>query len=63
MTSALLHCTMTTKEAAEYLGVSEATMKRWRSVGEGPKFFRLGKKIVRYRQSELDLYVIRGGSE
>ena len=54
MRSALLNGAMTTTEAAKYLELSEATLKRWRSQGLGPKFFRLGQRKVRYRQDDLD---------
>lgn len=63
MTSALLHRTMNTAAAAEYLDVSEATLKRWRQAGEGPKFIRLGKKLIKYRQSDLDHWILKGGTE
>ena len=54
MRSALLNGAMTTTEAAKYLELSEATLKRWRSKGTGPKYFRLGQRKVRYRQEDLD---------
>ena len=54
MTSALLSGTMTTLEAASYLGVSIGTMKRWRSEGGGPAFIALGERIIRYRSVDLD---------
>ena len=58
MTSALLSGTMNTVQAAEYLSVSEATMKRWRSNGTGPEYIRLGERIIKYRQTDLDRWLI-----
>ena len=48
-----------TKEAAEYIGVSESTMRYWRHVadGTGPKSFRIGKKLVYYAQEDLDAWL------
>jgi excisionase family DNA binding protein len=44
-----------TWEAAEYLGLSKATLEAWRSRGGGPVFLKLGK-AVRYRQDHLDAF-------
>jgi predicted DNA-binding transcriptional regulator AlpA len=58
MTSALLHGTMNSKDAASYLGVSEATMKRWRQTSSGPEYIRLGERSIKYRKSDLDKYIL-----
>ena len=47
--------TYTTEEAAEYLGLSPATLEAWRFRGEGPAFLKMGK-AVRYRQDHLDSF-------
>ena len=57
MRSALLNGAMTTAEAARYLEMSEATLKRWRSQGIGPDFIRLGMRKIRYRQDDLDRWL------
>ena len=44
-------------EAARYLGVSEAALRLWRSRGEGPRYFRAGGKLVRYRRLEIDAWI------
>lgn len=44
---------MTVSEAAEYLGLAQSTLNKWRCFGGGPKFLKLGKAI-RYRLSDLD---------
>ena len=49
--------TLTVVEAASYLGLAVSTLNKWRSYGGGPRFMRLGRAI-RYRQSELDTYLI-----
>lgn len=47
----------TTKEAAEYTGISESYLAKLRmGIGpvEGPKFSRIGLRSVRYKRSDLD---------
>jgi len=58
MTSALLAGTMNSKAAALYLGVSDATLKRWRQDKAGPDYIRLGERSIKYRQSDLDRYIL-----
>ncbi len=45
--------------AAELLGVSVATVRRWRLLRQGPKFIRVGAASVRYRQTDLADYIDR----
>lgn len=48
---------LTPTEAANYLGVSPSLLERWRSKKKGPLFYRLSRKIVRYKKSDLDQYL------
>ena len=48
---------LTTKQAAKYLGVSEAALRLWRSEGKGPRWFKAGVRMVRYLRSDLDLWI------
>jgi excisionase family DNA binding protein len=48
---------LTTKEAARYLGVSEAFLERDRWAGARIPFVRVGTRAVRYEQSALDTYI------
>lgn len=45
------------RQAARYLGISEAALRLWRSRGEGPRYFRAGDKLIRYRRSDLDFWI------
>lgn len=47
---------MTTEEAAEYLRVSNDWLRRLRSQGKGPRYAKLGNKVV-YRKADLDAFV------
>jgi excisionase family DNA binding protein len=44
---------LTTKQAAEYLQVSERTLQRWRDEGRGPKYSEPEPKVIRYKESDL----------
>ena len=47
---------LTTVQAAHYLGLAVSTLNKWRCHGGGPKFLKLGR-AVRYRQSDLEMFV------
>ena len=49
--------TLTPLKAAKYLGISEAVLRLWRSEGKGPRYFRAGEKLVRYRRTDLDSWI------
>jgi len=49
--------TLTSRQAAHYLGVSDAALRLWRSEGRGPRFFRAGEKLVRYRRADVDRWI------
>ncbi len=44
---------LTTRQAAERLGLSPRTLERYRVTGEGPRFKKIGR-WVRYVPSDLD---------
>jgi predicted DNA-binding transcriptional regulator AlpA len=44
-------------QAARYIGVSPAVMRLWRAKGEGPRHFRAGSKLIRYRTRDLNEWV------
>ena len=43
-------------QVAETLAVSVATVRRWRTFGQGPKFLKLGAS-VRYRPEDLQAWL------
>ncbi len=47
---------MDSREIAAYLKVSESTLSRWRSAGQGPPLLRLGG-IARYRIDAVDAWL------
>jgi predicted DNA-binding transcriptional regulator AlpA len=44
-------------QAARYLGISAAVLRLWRSENRGPRHFKAGEKLIRYRRSDLDTWV------
>ncbi|MDO3099861.1 helix-turn-helix domain-containing protein [Mycobacteroides abscessus subsp. abscessus] len=47
---------LTTEEVSQRYRVKEGTLRYWRSIGEGPAYFSLGRRIV-YRLSECERWV------
>ncbi len=47
---------MTVEQAAKYLGLAVSTLNKWRCLGEGPIFIKMGR-AVRYRQKDLEIYI------
>jgi predicted DNA-binding transcriptional regulator AlpA len=47
-----------TPEAAEYIGVSGSTLEKWRLVGLGPRYCKLGRTVA-YDVADLDQWIER----
>lgn len=45
----------TPSELAELWNVSENTLRKWRWEGKGPRFVKLGAKVV-YRHTDIEAY-------
>lgn len=45
-----------TPGAAQYLGIGQSTLERKRMEGTGPRFRRLGPKIITYAIDDLDAW-------
>lgn len=48
---------LTPRQASRYIGISEAALRLWRAEGRGPRHFRAGEKLVRYRKADLDSWI------
>jgi predicted DNA-binding transcriptional regulator AlpA len=44
-------------EAAQYLGLSVKTLRRWRFSRKGPVYAKLNNKLIRYSCSDLDDWI------
>lgn len=49
--------TLTSIQAAKYVGISEGALRLWRAEGTGPRYFKAGEKLVRYRRADLDAWI------
>jgi len=47
---------LTTKEAAEFLGISKGTMERMRKDNQGPPYFKIGR-VIRYSLQDLKEWI------
>ena len=47
---------LTTEEAAAHVGVSPRTLERYRVTGAGPRFLKVGRKVL-YRLADLDAWL------
>ncbi len=48
---------LTTREAARFFGLKPATLERWRYIGDGPKFVKVGEHAVRYFREDLESFL------
>lgn len=45
------------RAAAAILDASVQTLRNWRWRGEGPRFRKIGKRLVRYARSDLQAFI------
>lgn len=55
------NATFTVKEAAEYIGISEASIRRWGKQGQFP-IVHHGSRVVIYKR-DLDKWLAEGGTQ
>ncbi|MFC7942268.1 helix-turn-helix transcriptional regulator [Microbacterium oxydans] len=48
---------MTPEQLAEYLQVSTGSLANDRYLGKGPRFVKLGAKLVRYRRADVTAWL------
>ena len=51
---------LTEGQVARQLAISVSSLRRWRVLGTGPRFVRVGGFLVRYRQSDLNDWLNSG---
>jgi hypothetical protein len=53
---------MTEAQAADYLSIAAGTLRnwRWQGPGVGPRYVRVGQKLVRYEKADLDKFMAAG---
>ena len=52
---------LTSKEAAELIGIKPATLRQWRYLGRGPAYVKFGGDLGRcmYRRQDVDRWISR----
>ena len=53
---------LTTADAARLLGLQPQTLAKWRWAGTGPRFVRLGRRVM-YNLRDLEAFVEAGARE
>ncbi len=48
---------LTTEQAAAIIGANKRTLDNWRSLGRGPAYVKLSKRLVRYLLSDVQAYI------
>ena len=48
---------LTTDQAAARLALGRSTLEKWRCVGNGPKFIKLGTRRVGYHTDDVDAWI------
>jgi hypothetical protein len=51
------HHLLTETEAAEYLSLQPTSLRRWRLLGKGPRFCRIGSRAIRYTMESLEAFL------
>lgn len=51
---------LTEVEVANILGVAVPTLRNWRHLGKGPRFLKVGQRIVRYRRDDIEAFLQAG---
>lgn len=44
---------LTEREAAQVLKTALPTLRNWRAQGKGPRFRKIGERLVRYHRADL----------
>lgn len=48
---------LTTREAAQLLGLQPRTLREWRRRGKGPSYYRVSARAVRYSRTALKRFL------
>lgn len=47
---------LTPQQAAQALGIEENTLRNWRHLGQGPAFYKIGRR-VNYAENDLQAFL------
>ena len=46
-----------TAQVSDLLNLRATTLKKWRVLGTGPKFVRVGRRAIRYRLADVKRFI------
>jgi predicted DNA-binding transcriptional regulator AlpA len=46
-----------TDELSDFIHISPDTLRYWRHMGKGPRYFKMGGRKVYYRQEDVDAWL------
>lgn len=52
--------TLNERQMCDVLGISPKTAQAWRHNGRGPSWYRLGRRLVRYRAEDVTAFIEDG---
>ena len=53
---------MTTAEVAEFLRAAPETVRYWRHMNQGPRYFKMGRKVL-YAREDVEAFVAAARAE
>jgi hypothetical protein len=51
------------REAAAILAAEVRTLRNWRALGKGPRFYKIGQRMVRYHRDDLAAFITGDADE
>lgn len=54
---------LTTNESSVVIKAAPATMRNWRTLKKGPRWVRVGQKMIRYRYADLEAFIAASTEE
>lgn len=51
------------KEAAAILAVAVTTLRNWRALKQGPRYWKVGARMVRYSRTDVAAFLTRQGAK
>ncbi len=51
------------REAAAVIGCAVATLRNWRALRQGPRYRKIGARMVRYHRADLAAFIAGEASE
>ena len=49
------------RETAALMGLAVGTLRNWRALKQGPRYLKIGKRMVRYRRTDVAAFIVGVG--